>query len=83
MGRYDLSNFAPCSGGRALRRGDAALGREKLGVPVIDHWWQTETGWPIFANSMGIEQLPVKPGSPTGRFPAWMCASWSMSRIAR
>jgi propionyl-CoA synthetase len=39
--------------------------RELLNVPVIDHWWQTETGWPIAANPMGIEQLPVKPGSPT------------------
>ena len=41
-----------------------------LGVPVIDHWWQTETGWPIAANCVGIEPLPVKPGSPTGRCPA-------------
>ena len=37
--------------------------QEKLGVPVIDHWWQTETGWPICANPTGIELLPVKPGS--------------------
>lgn len=34
-----------------------------LGVPVIDHWWQTESGWPMLANSMGVEALPVKPGS--------------------
>jgi propionyl-CoA synthetase len=34
-------------------------------VPVVDHWWQTETGWPIAANCMGIEALPIKPGSPT------------------
>ena len=34
-----------------------------LGVPVIDHWWQTESGWPMLANHMGIESLPVKPGS--------------------
>ncbi len=39
--------------------------QDKLGIPVIDHWWQTETGWAICANCMGIEQLPVKPGSPT------------------
>jgi propionyl-CoA synthetase len=39
--------------------------REKLGVPVIDHWWQTETAWAICANCLGIERLPVKPGSPT------------------
>jgi propionyl-CoA synthetase len=36
-----------------------------LDVPVVDHWWQTETGWPIAANPLGVEALPVKPGSPT------------------
>jgi propionyl-CoA synthetase len=44
---------------------------DKLGVPVIDHWWQTETGWPIAANPMGIEPLPVKAGSPTKPVPGW------------
>ena len=43
----------------------------KLGVPVIDHWWQTETGWPVAANPMGIEPLPVKPGSPTVAVPGY------------
>jgi propionyl-CoA synthetase len=38
---------------------------------VIDHWWQTETGWPIAANCMGIEPLPVKPGSPTKPVPGY------------
>jgi len=42
-----------------------------LSVPVIDHWWQTETGWPIAANCMGIEPLPVKHGSPTKPVPGW------------
>ena len=42
-----------------------------LGVPVIDHWWQTETGWPVVANPAGIELLPVKPGSPTRPLPGW------------
>ena len=37
--------------------------KEVLGVPVIDHWWQTESGWPMLANSAGIELLPIKPGS--------------------
>jgi len=41
----------------------------RLRVPVIDHWWQTETGWPICANCLGIEQLPVKAGSPTKPLP--------------
>jgi propionyl-CoA synthetase len=39
--------------------------------PVIDHWWQTETGWAIAANCLGIEQLPVKPGSPTKPVPGY------------
>ncbi|MGW0200610.1 propionyl-CoA synthetase [Nonomuraea sp. NPDC003201] len=42
-----------------------------LGIPVIDHWWQTETGWPIAANCVGIEPLPLKPGSPTKPVPGW------------
>jgi propionyl-CoA synthetase len=44
---------------------------ELLDIPVIDHWWQTETGWPIVANPAGIELLPVKPGSPTKPLPGW------------
>ena len=44
---------------------------EKLGVPVIDHWWQTETGWPICANLRGLEPMPVKPGSPTVPAPGY------------
>jgi len=42
-----------------------------LGVPVIDHWWQTETGWAIAANPWGLELLPVKPGSPTVPMPGY------------
>ncbi len=42
-----------------------------LGVPVIDHWWQTETAWAIAANCLGIEPLPVKPGSPTKAAPGY------------
>ncbi len=45
--------------------------KEKLGVPVIDHWWQTETGWSICSNCLGIEQLPIKDGSPTRPVPGW------------
>ena len=44
---------------------------DKLGVPVIDHWWQTETGWAIAANPMGIEPLPVKEGSPGVPMPGY------------
>ncbi len=42
-----------------------------LGVPVIDHWWQTETGWPIVANLMGLDPMPVKPGSATVPVPGY------------
>ena len=40
-------------------------------MPVIDHWWQTETGWAICANPVGVEHLPVKPGSPTLPMPGY------------
>jgi propionyl-CoA synthetase len=40
--------------------------REHIPIPVIDHWWQTESGWPMIANMMGVEYLPIKPGS-TGK----------------
>lgn len=42
-----------------------------LGKPVVDHWWQTETGWAIAANPMGIERLPVKIGSPSVPMPGY------------
>lgn len=45
--------------------------RNLLGVPVIDHWWQTETGWTIVGNPAGIEMLPVKTGSPTVPMPGY------------
>lgn len=44
---------------------------DKLGVPVIDHWWQTESGWPMVTNPIGIEQFPVKPGSSTLPVPGY------------
>ncbi|AOF89784.1 propionyl-CoA synthetase [Sinorhizobium sp. RAC02] len=42
-----------------------------LGVPVIDHWWQTETGWAIVGNPLGLDPLPVKHGSPTVPMPGY------------
>ncbi len=45
-----------------------------LGVPVIDNWWQTETGWPICANPLGIEALPIKKGSPAVAMPGYELA---------
>jgi len=43
----------------------------QLNVPVIDHWWQTETGWAIASNCMGIEQFEIRPGSPTKAVPGY------------
>ena len=44
---------------------------ELLRIPIVDHWWQTETGWPMVANGLGFERLPVKPGSPTLPLPGY------------
>lgn len=63
---YDLSSFRYLF--LAGERCDVATlewSQKLLGVPVIDHWWQTESGWPMLANSVGLELLPVKPGSVT------------------
>ena len=45
--------------------------RQQLGVPIIDHWWQTETGWSICSTCMGIDPLPIKDGSPSRPVPGW------------
>jgi len=45
--------------------------QEKMQVPVVDHWWQTETGWAIAANCLGLEEFPVKSGSPTKAVPGY------------
>jgi propionyl-CoA synthetase len=69
---YDLSHFKTLFlAGERTDPDTLAWAETKLGVPVIDHWWQTETGWAICANCMGIEPLPVKPGSPTKAVPGW------------
>jgi propionyl-CoA synthetase len=44
---------------------------DRLGIPVVDHWWQTETGWPVAANPRGLEPLPIKPGSPSVPVPGY------------
>jgi propionyl-CoA synthetase len=70
--RSDLSGFrALFLAGERCDPETLVWAQEKLRVPVIDHWWQTETGWPIVANCLGIEQLPVVPGSPTRPVPGW------------
>jgi propionyl-CoA synthetase len=72
IGKYDLTGF------RALflagERSDPPTlqwAEQHLKVPVIDHWWQTETGWSIAANCIGIEMQAVKHGSPTKAAPGW------------
>ncbi|MCL6649496.1 MAG: propionyl-CoA synthetase [Chloroflexi bacterium] len=70
--RYDLSRFrALFLAGERTDPPTLIWAQEQLGVPVIDHWWQTETGWPIAANPVGLGMLPVKPGSPTKPMPGY------------
>ena len=70
--KYDISNFRTLFlAGERLDPDTLHWAENILGVPVIDHWWQTETGWPICANLVGIEQLPVKPGSATVPVPGY------------
>jgi len=69
---HDLSRFrALFLAGERADPPTVAWAEEQLNVPVIDHWWQTETGWPIGANCLGIEKLPVKHGSCTRAVPGW------------
>ncbi len=70
--RYDLSHFRTLFlAGERCDPDTLLWAQAQLGVPVIDHWWQTETGWSIVANPIGIELLPVKPGSPTLPMPGY------------
>ena len=70
--KYDLSCLASLFlAGERTDPDTLNWAKDKLGVPVIDHWWQTETGWSICANCLGIEPLPVKDGSPTKPAPGW------------
>src|SRR5437773_505980 len=72
IGRYDLTRFRTLFlAGERADPPTVQWAEEKLKVPVIDHWWQTETGWPIGANCLGIEKLPVKHGSCTRAVPGW------------
>jgi len=69
---YDLSGLQSMFlAGERCDPDTLAWAQEKLQVPVIDHWWQTETGWPICSNCLGIEYLPVVPGSPARSVPGY------------
>ena len=70
--QYDLRRFRTLF--LAGERSDPATlqwAERHLGVPVIDHWWQTETGWPMAANCVGLGALPIKHGSPTKAVPGY------------
>ena len=70
--KYDLSGFKSLFlAGERLDPDTYHWATKLLKRPVIDHWWQTETGWPITANCMGIEAFPVKPGSSTKPVPGF------------
>ena len=70
--KYDMSNFRTLFlAGERTDPDTLRWAQEKLQVPVIDHWWQTETGWAICSNCIGIEELPVKEGSPSVPVPGW------------
>ena len=69
---YDLSGFKILFlAGERSDPDTIQWSENNLKVPVIDHWWQTETGWAIAANCMGLHQFPVKYGSPTKAAPGW------------
>lgn len=72
LGQYDLSSLRHLFlAGERLDPETYRWASQRLGIPVVDNWWQTETGWPIVADPVGIEVLPVKPGSPTRPLPGW------------
>jgi propionyl-CoA synthetase len=72
MAPYDLSSFRTLFlAGERCDPDTLHWAERKLRVPVIDHWWQTESGWPMVTNPIGIESLKVKPGSPTMPVPGY------------
>lgn len=72
LGQYDMSSFeALYLAGERLDTDTYHWAGKLLNVPIIDHWWQTETGWAIVANCRGIEELDVKAGSPSLPVPGY------------
>ena len=72
MKQYDLSSLKTLFlAGERLDPDTYEWASERLGIPVVDNWWQTETGWPIAANLRGLEEMPIKPGSPSVPVPGY------------
>ncbi|ANS29000.1 Uncharacterized protein R1CP_21620 [Rhodococcus opacus] len=72
VAHYDLSKFRSLFlAGERLDPETYRWAQAKLGVPVVDNWWQTETGWPIAANLRGLEPMPIKTGSPSVPVPGY------------
>ena len=72
IANYDLSRFRTLFlAGERCDSDTLKWAEQKLEVPVIDHWWQTETGWAVASNCLGIELLPVKAGSVARAAPGW------------
>jgi propionyl-CoA synthetase len=72
LAKYDLGSLRSLFlAGERLDPETYHWAAQALQVPVTDHWWQTETGWPIAGNLRGIEPLPAKPGSVTVPVPGW------------
>jgi propionyl-CoA synthetase len=72
LSQYDLSKFRTLFlAGERADPPTVEWAEQVLKVPVIDHWWQTETGWAIAGNPVGLGQLPVKHGSPTVAMPGY------------
>jgi propionyl-CoA synthetase len=70
--KYDLSGLrALYLAGERADPDTINWARDLLGVPVVDHWWQTETGYAVAANPLGIEELPIKVGSPSVAMPGY------------
>lgn len=69
---YDISSLRTLfAAGERLDTDTFHWASQTLGVPVVDHWWQTETGWAICANPRGLDQLPIKAGSPSVPMPGF------------
>lgn len=72
IAKYDLSSLRTLFlAGERADPDTIHWAQDKLKRPVVDHWWQTETGWPIAANPVGLGALPVKPGSPSVPMPGY------------